>query len=72
MGKISSLDVPTLFISTDDDQIAGPTVPMQEIKDNIQRVSFVSINRGNHLGTVLQDGNDLVSLIALKYADLDE
>lgn len=72
MGKLSNITIPTVIISTDDDQITGPVVPIEEIMNNDRYISFVSINRGNHLGTVLEDGRDLVGLIALKFIEATE
>ena len=66
--RIPRLSVPSMFFNVADDQIAGKYLPLAEFKSN-SLVSFVLVNRGNHLGTVTQDHSDLTSRVSLVFAD---
>ncbi|CAL6087820.1 Conserved_hypothetical protein [Hexamita inflata] len=64
--RMQELQIPSLFLNTDDDVIGGDYIPLEEMKKN-ENINAVVFNVGNHLGTVTKDGKDLVSKVIVQW-----
>ena len=70
MDRMQRFTVPVLFINTRDDRIASSYAPIDRFEKN-KNISFVMVNKGDHLGTVTKDGMDLASRIALGFVNAE-